>query len=187
MTKKPHIVRSRYRIFNALFWDAFALFIEFIMLLIVVRSIAEIIDYGAMRTVRPFHWFGWVIVMTNILLWGYFLNVRLRYVVIDGERGCATYYSILRPWGKRFFFSDYTGVYLTDVQFYHSLSYAVHLVDGERIVRLMSCALYRNYDELRGAIPLPEVKKHIGFRRLVALALTGRTKVSKHWKNKLKI
>ncbi len=177
--KTPHIVKSRYRIFDALFWGAFALFFECVMLLIVVRATVGIIDSGAVKITLPSLVWG-ALVLTNVLVWGYFLNVVLRYVVIDRERGCATYYSILRPLGKRFFFSDYTGVYITTDNTRYSSGYGVHLVDGERIVRLMSCSLYRNYEQLRGAIPLPEVKKHIGFRRLVALALTGRTKVPKH-------
>jgi hypothetical protein len=169
-----NIVRSRYRILYALFFGAIGLFWGVVSVLIVVNNI---------RNADPLHaWALWmIIVVSNLALWLYILNVPLRYVVIDREQGCATYYSLFRPFGRRFFFRDFTGICTTTDNAQFESGYGVHLVDGRHIRRLMSCALYRNYPELRQAIPLPEIKHRLTMWESLMLFITGHIEVPERW------
>jgi hypothetical protein len=185
MTRRDqNIVRSRYRIFHAPFWGLFALAWVVVTALVIEHNTISLIDYGGISIMRPLRLWMWIIVVFNLLIWMFVLNVLLRYIVIDREKGCATCYSLFRPFGKKFFFRDYIGIYITEEISRFPSGYGVHLVDGRYVRRLMSCALYRNYDELRGAIPLPEPYRYkggVGIGGGVMLLITGRTKVPKHW------
>jgi len=64
-------------------------------------------------------------------------------------------------------------------------SYMVHLVDRRHIrCVIVNGANYRNLDEMYGAIALPEVHNGLRFGEYLLLALAGRIRIPKRWKEK---
>jgi len=102
--RTPNIVRSRYGLF-----DMFTVVVVASM----EGGMATACFLGVFSGQTPVTWY-WILLTALIsAIFIYFTAVMLCRVVIDTDGGSATVRTLFRPGGRKFFFRDYTGVYLS--------------------------------------------------------------------------
>ena len=111
----------------------------------------------------------------------YFLIIILKYIrIIKVEKKILTYYSLLCPFGKTISFKDYIGK-ITVTETGSAGSYEViYLVNKQNKTAFKLMGLhYKNFDEIKKAIALPEIKKNLSAKEYFQLLFTGVIDLSK--------
>ena len=105
----------------------------------------------------------------------------LKYIrIIKVEKKILTYYSLLCPFGKTISFKDYIGK-ITVTETGSAGSYEViYLVNKQNKTAFKLMGLhYKNFDEIKKAIALPEIKKNLSAKEYFQLLFTGVIDLSK--------
>ncbi|ATA67506.1 hypothetical protein CGC48_02015 [Capnocytophaga cynodegmi] len=105
----------------------------------------------------------------------------LKYIrIIKLDKKFLTYYSLLCPFGKTIFLDEYIGK-ITIQETGSSGSYeVVYLVNKQNKTAFKIMGLhYKNFDEMKKAIALPEIKKHLSAKEYFQLLFTGVLDLSK--------
>lgn len=103
-----------------------------------------------------------------------------KYIIINTEKRKLKSYSFLFPFGKTIFLDEYIGK-ITIQETGSSGSYeVVYLVNKQNKTAFKIMGLhYKNFDEMKKAIALPEIKKHLSAKEYFQLLFTGVLDLSK--------
>ncbi|WP_326983432.1 hypothetical protein VUJ46_02475 [Chryseobacterium sp. MYb264] len=102
----------------------------------------------------------------------------IKYIVVQKEK--IRFFSILRPFGKDLYYSEYIGIFQTTETGF-SGSYSVfYLINHQRITRFKIMGLYySNIDEIIKKIPLTNIKNTLSMKKYLYLLFTGKIRIEK--------
>ncbi|WP_156120755.1 hypothetical protein [Capnocytophaga cynodegmi] len=121
------------------------------------------------------------LILSLLMVIFYFLIIILKYIrIVKIDKKFLTYYSLLCPFGKTIFLDEYIGK-ITIQETGSSGSYeVVYLVNKQNKTAFKIMGLhYKNFDEMKKAIALPEIKKHLSAKEYFQLLFTGVLDLSK--------
>lgn len=121
------------------------------------------------------------LILSLLMVIFYFLIIILKYIrIVKIDKKFLTYYSLLCPFGKTIFLNEYIGK-ITIQETGSSGSYeVVYLVNKQNKTAFKIMGLhYKNFDEMKKAIALPEIKKHLSAKEYFQLLFTGVLDLSK--------
>ena len=103
-----------------------------------------------------------------------------KYLVINTEKRRMKSYSLLCPFGQTIYLNDYIGK-ITVTETGSAGSYEViYLVNKQNKTAFKLMGLhYKNFDEIKKAIALPEIKKNLSAKEYFQLLFTGVIDLSK--------
>lgn len=121
------------------------------------------------------------LILSLLIVIFYFLIIILKYIrIVKIDKKFLTYYSLLCPFGKTIVLTEYIGK-ITVTETGSAGSYeVVYLVNKQNKTAFKIMGLhYKNFDEIKKAIALPEIKKHLSAKEYFQLLFTGVLDVSK--------
>ncbi|MFK8290676.1 hypothetical protein [Capnocytophaga cynodegmi] len=169
-----NVIKSKISI-NKYLWGIIGIIlIIFILYQYIIKSIIELIREKGDSS----YFFIIFFILFEVFL--IMVHKDFKYMMINTEKRKLKSYSFLFPFGKTIFLDEYIGK-ITIQETGSSGSYeVVYLVNKQNKTAFKIMGLhYKNFDEMKKAIALPEIKKHLSAKEYFQLLFTGVLDLSK--------